>query len=187
MKASENKFLKVEPHVVLAPTIEDTICLLDPWFERHELLAWVTSAIRTYDHQLQIIRERAIACGLGAEHPDLAHADLNAPIMFDGKLVTMWQLVWSECLTRGQMVNPPTPTPCLFPYTKPDGGKRAAGNVVPTSAHQQGKAFDIGGGQSLDSVVLVVSEAFTSHTIQNIKGYLKEPVNNCCHVDVRTI
>lgn len=187
MKATENKYLKVQASVVLTPTIEETICLLDPWYEKHDLKAFVTSGVRTYDEQLRIIKERAVACGLALEHPDLAHADLNVPIMFDGKLVPMWQLVWSECLTRGQMVNPPTPSACLFPYTKPDGGKRAAGNVVPTSPHQKERAFDIGGGQSLDSVVLVVSEAFASKSLPTLAGYLKEPAQNCCHVDVRVL
>lgn len=187
MKASENKYLTVRPGVVLTPTLEDTICLLDPWFENHNLKAIVTSGVRTYDEQLRIIKQRALACGLGAEHPDLAHADLNTPIMFDGKLIPMWQLVWSEALVRGQMVNPPTPTACLFPYTKPDGGKRAAGNIVPTSPHQRERAFDIGGGNSLDSVVVVVSEAFISKTIPTLAGYLKEPAQGCCHCDVRIL
>lgn len=187
MKASENKWLKVLENVVLTPTLEECICLLDPWFEKHELEAWVTSGVRTYDHQLKVIRERAIACGLGKEHPDLDHVDLNVPIMFDGKLIPTWQLIWSECLTRGQMVNPPTPTACLFPYTKPNGDKRAAGNVIPTSPHQRERAFDIGGGKSLDSVAIVVSEAFISKTISNMSGYLKEPAQNCMHVDVRII
>ena len=184
MQASENKWLTVAEDVVLNDAIEEVICLLDPFFEKHELKATVASGVRTYDQQLEIIRKEALKVGLAAVHPDLATMDLNVPIEFGGKLLPAWQLLWSECLVRGAMVNPPTSTPCLFPYKKPDGSPRAAGNVVPTSAHQQGRAFDIGGGQSLDSVVVVVSEGLASHLIDGLKGYLKEPVNHCCHVDV---
>lgn len=187
MKASENKYLTVLSGVVLNDANEEVICLLDPEFEKHDIRASVTSCIRTYDQQLEIIRKEAIKVGLMAEHPLLEHFDLNTVVEFNGKLIPVWQEIWSECLSRGVMVNPPTPTACLFPYTKPNGEKRHAGNVVPTSAHQQGKAFDIGGGNMLDAIVVVVSAAFTAQTISGIKGYLKEPTNNCCHVDVRTI
>jgi hypothetical protein len=143
--------------------------------------------VRTFDYQIEIIRQRAIACGLGKEHPGLDKLELTVPILFDGKLIPTWQLIWSECLVRGQMVNPPTPTACLFPYTKPNGAARPAGNVVPTSPHQQECAFDIGGGNSLDRVVAVVTEAWESKAIPKLRGYLKEPKQNCCHCDVRKI
>lgn len=187
MKASENKYLTVANGVALNDANEEVICLLDPSFEKHELHAVVTSCIRTYDGQLAIIRREAIRVGLTEEHSGLETIDLNTLVMFDSKMIPLWVEVWSECLARGAMVNPPTPTACLFPYTKPNGEKRHAGNVVPTSAHQQGKAFDIGGGRMLDAIVVVVSAAFISGTIPGLKGYLKEPVNNCCHCDVRIL
>jgi hypothetical protein len=189
MKVSENKWLLLEPHppepIVMNDEIEEVACLLDPFFEKHQLIAYLTNAIRTFEHQVRIIRQEALKVGLAKEHAHLADCDMMALVTYGGNLIPFWTLVWSECLVRGAMVNPPVAMACLFPYTKPNGDKRPAGNLVPASAHQIGKAFDIGGGKSLDAVVVVVSEAFTSQEIPNLKGYLKEPVNHCCHCDVR--
>jgi len=173
MKASENKYLKVASGVVLNELIEEVICLLDPWFEQFQRTAIVTSGVRTAEKQLQIIKEKAL------RHKLFGKEFLDPITLDDSDLICE---VWSKVLEAGDIVNPPYMMMNKYPY-KRNGVTMNAGRKIGLSPHQKGTAFDIGGGDSLQARIIVVDAALADKSIEGLKGYLPEPVNNAVHVD----
>jgi hypothetical protein len=185
-KCEANKFLKVdwEHGVEINSLLDDGICALDSWFESWPSI--VTSGDRTFDKQLDVIRDVALRfAGLGNVHPNLKTVDMQLPYNYKGQLVPFWLVVWSECLQKRVMVNPPVQSACLFAYQHVDGRQLPAGHIIGVSSHQLHKSFDIGGGKAIGKVEAVVKAAFDSKTIPEFHGYLFEDKQNAIHTDWR--
>jgi hypothetical protein len=187
--SDSNKWLVKAPNqeIVLGDLTDRGIAKLDPWFAKHEYPAYYTSAIRTREMQIELIRQKALRAELILPWiSDLATADMEEVVGSEGDKHPLWHFVWSSLLAPpiSQMINPPEPDRAEYDYVHADGRLIKAGHLVGVSEHQLGKAFDIGGGQNLDGVIVIVQEAILSGTIQEIRACLKESqgMQNCCHV-----
>jgi hypothetical protein len=190
VNANENKWLIVEPTVILTPSIEPVIVELDEWFRMYQCRSFVTSGKRTPAQQFIIIRDAAIERGLDKEFPSILHADLNSLMVLDGQTVPVWRVVLSKLLTIGFLVNPPMAACVLFDYVHPKHGKIPAGTLIQPSPHFKGTSFDIGGrGESADKTIGdeldVLKRAFDSGSVSNLLSYTVERENNALHCDCK--
>jgi len=174
----ENKWLIVRPGVELTDTIDPVIRALDPYFEgRH---AYVTSGLRTKEHQLDIIKQYAKLKGIAREFPAILTATLDAKTFFDGHAVFAWQPAWSRLLERGVIINPPVAASPLFDYVR--GGVNKKGVIIMPSPHMRGTAFDIGGGvDGIEDERAIIALAI-GH-VAGLVRVLPERENNAIHVD----
>lgn len=174
----ENRWLIVRPGVELTDTIDPVIRALDEHFDgRH---AYVTSGLRTKEHQLEIIKTYAKLKGVAREFPAVLTATLDAKTFFDGHAVFAWQPAWSRLLERGVIINPPVAASPLFDYAR--GGKNLKGAVIMPSPHIRGTAFDIGGGadgieDEREIIALAVGK------VAGLVRVLPERENNAIHID----
>lgn len=181
------KWIKVNEGVVLTPTIERTITLLDPYFENEPVT--VTSGLRTQDKQLEIIAEKVKQHHIEAMFPEWLlfkgnKADVKTKI--DEHQFYWWQRAWSKLLNLNDIVNPPLPAILLEDYTKPGTVINKKGSVVDISPHQRGNAFDIGGGRRIHEISNIVSKAKNEKKCF-IYSYLTEIVNNAVHINCELI
>ena len=184
-KAADNKWLRVNPDVVLSPAIEPVIVALDGEFERAQLLAFVTSGVRDRQKQLAAIRNYAMDNGLRAEFPVLnGSADLDAQVVVGTQMFPLWQVLWSRLLTMGVLINPPQRAPVLFRYQHPVRKVWIEpGTVIPASAHFYGTAFDVGARTQLDEKLAVIETAKLTGRVQGIIGITPEHANHAIHID----
>lgn len=184
MGAYDNKWLTVGKNsgVRLTSIIEPVIVALDPYFQRANLKASVTSGERTSGDQLAIIRKYSTAFKVDEEFPEILTCGVLDKIDFGGgKKIFTWQRAWSRLLSKGIIVNPPLPAACLFDYIRDGVNKK--GQVINYSPHYYGKAFDIGGGLDHDPTnELAVIKTAMGH-VKGLKGYLLERKQNCLHID----
>jgi len=181
------RWLSYAENVMPSDAIDRTAILIDPFFEGEP--SWITSGFRTGDKQLSIIVEKIAHHGIANQFPEYME-NLGKPytdgVKVDEKYYYWWQRAWSKLLNLGDIVNPPVPAECLFSYIRPGSKEDKKGQIIPTSRHQQGLAFDIGGGNNLSEKVKRVMHANQSGNCY-IKSYLAERLNNCVHVDVMPI
>jgi hypothetical protein len=182
-KASDNKFLTVNPGVILTDVTEPVICALDPYFEAHRFHAKVDSCKRDPEKQLSIIKQYAIDKHVVQEFPSTINATLNGSFMFGPKIVKAWQPAWSRLLVLGVMISPPASAECLFDYEHPTKGLIKAGTIRPASEHfcdTDIHPFDIAGSAGLKTELIIVTEA-KAH-IAGIIDMLLEHENDALHV-----
>lgn len=189
MTAYNNKFLKVNKSVVLTTTIEPVIIALDKYFEAEGKVAFVTSGLRDATSQLSIIRGYLAKTGLDKKYPEAITCQLNDKKQFGTKMIYAWQEGWSALLNKGIIINPPLPAECLMDYFR--NGKNKKGQIIGSSPHFNGTAFDIGGGVdgvegSVTNEWRIISKALADK-VKGLKGLLLERNNNCVHVDCETI
>lgn len=182
MNVKDNKFLIVLPKVRLTPHIIPVIVRLDPYFERAQLKAFVTSGQRSSMDQLNTIIKYAKRHGVDKEFPEVLEA---LPAQKNGKEY-VWQRAWSRLLNIGVIINPPFPAVALYDYIR--GKENRKGKLIGHSPHYFGYAFDIGGGvdHNIDNEMAVIKQAWDER-VEGLKGYLPERKNNCIHVDVERI
>lgn len=178
-KALRNKFLIVRSNVVLTEHIDEVIFTLDPYFEKANLKAYVTSGLRDALAQLRIIRNGITKYKLANKYPE-TFEDINKKIVFEGKEVYGWQPGWSKLLNLGYVVNPPFPAEALMNYFRPGSTENSKGRMIQASPHYRGTAFDIGGGANGINDELAVLQGAT---VPGMKGFLVERTNNAIHVD----
>lgn len=183
MKSLHNKWLIVNPHVVLTKHIDQVIFDLDAHFAKVKLVSQVTSGLRDALSQLRIIRNALTRRGLAELYLD-TFEDINKKIEWEGKEVFAWQPGWSALLNIGYVVNPPFPAEVLMNYYRPGSTENSKGKIIQSSPHFRGTAFDVGGGPNgLNDEVAVVEAS----KVKGIKSWLRERENNCLHIDVFTI
>lgn len=193
IRASENKYLKVKPGVVLTPIIEPVIVGLDVFFTHAKKLTWVTSGKRNGTDQLEIIRAYALDNGIDKEYPSILTATLSGCFDFaqhDGSLVRVyeWQPAWSALLNRGVIINPPLKAECLFDYWSGEINKK--GMAINPSEHFDGSCFDIGGASGspgIDDELVIVQEAYKQKVIPGWVSYKIERKNNAIHCKCRLV
>ena len=178
--------LIIKPTVILTPTISPVIAALNSFFVKFNKDAYVTSGLRDADIQLSIIQHYLIVNKLDLEYPDAMLRQIDAKMLFEGKDVYCWQPAWSKLLNLGVIINPPRDAECLMSYIR--SGVEKKGQIIQTSPHMRGTAFDIGGGEdkSTSDELLVVHFAFTQGILGFI-NYLVEPRNNAIHCDCRKV
>lgn len=176
--ALHNKWLIVRPGVILTETIDPVIAGLDPYFEgRH---AYVTSGLRTKEHQLDIIKQYAKLKGVAKEFPAVVTATLDAKTFYREKAVYAWQPAWSRLLERGVIINPPVAASPLFDYIR--NGVNRKGVIIMPSPHMRGTAFDIGGGvDGVEDERLIIALAIGK--VAGLASVLVERENNAIHVN----
>jgi hypothetical protein len=179
-----NKHLRVREGVALTQRIDKVIAGLDPYFEKANVISYVTSGVRDAASQLRIIRAALINNKLADQYQE-AFNDLNSKMIFDGEEVYGWQPGWSKLLNIGYIVNPPLSAKVLMDYYRPGSTENKKGKIIGPTPHASGGAFDIGGGANgLTDEFKVIKEAI-SDGFDGIKSYLLERNNNCLHVDCK--
>lgn len=187
MKATENKWLKVNDGVVLTPIIEPVIIALDKEFEKANQVAYVSSGLRNPLSQLNAIRKYLRVNGLDKKYPIAMGCMVDERITWGGRDLYAWQPAWSKLLNIGVIINPPMEAEVLFDYYHPNDPKtNRKGRMIKGSPHFLGKAFDIGGKLGEDVTIKdelpIIEEAFKKG-IPGMAGYLAEHSNNAIHVD----
>jgi hypothetical protein len=173
MNAYKNKNLLVPENIVLTTELDFALCAIDKyWPPASET---VTSAVRTPDDQIRIIRQYLRKKGLQVFYPQAMTCELDDLITKDGKQIYAWQEGWSALLNAGIIVNPPYEAECLMDYFR--NGVNKKGHWIGQSPHVKKKAFDLSGTDSLTIVKRLVEDKM-------IRGYLVERENNCIHVDI---
>lgn len=173
----DNKWLIVQPNVVLTPIIEPIIVKLDKYFEEAKLKAYVTSGLRSPIDQLRVIRGYLKKKGLDSKYPEAMTCELNDKHV-DGTYV--WQLGWSSLLNAGIIINPPLKAKVLMNYIR--NGVNKKGQVINQTPHSTGTALDIGGGANgIHDELAVLTKA---HKDLKFKQLLAEHDNNCVHIGV---
>ena len=174
----QNKNLIVRPGVTLTEIIDPVIAALDPYFDGRK--AFVTSGLRTKEHQLDIIKQYAKLKGVAREFPQILTAGVDSKAMFEGRAVYAWQTAWSRLLERGVIVNPPVAATPLFDYVR--SGANMKGVTIMPSPHMRGTAFDIGGGDDGIEDERVIIALAIGH-VPGLASVLVERENNAIHVN----
>jgi hypothetical protein len=181
MKSLANKFLIVRDSVRLTEHIDPVIHVLDSFFEKANVKAYVTSGLRTPDDQLRIIRSALINNRLADQYQE-AFDDITGKTTHNGEQVYNWQEGWSKLLNIGYIVNPPFAAKALMDYFRPGSAINKRGMIIGQSPHTRGTAFDIGGGpDGISQETEVIKSAIGK--VKGLKGYLLERNNNAIHVD----
>jgi hypothetical protein len=176
VKSNSNKFLTIAAGVILTDDLDDFAVSLDPHFELFGVHAIITSAVRTEASQMELIRKKAIECNLTFAWP-VETMNMEELVEWGDKTVPFWQVVWSQLLSIGQMINPPIPAKAEFEYIHADGRHIPPGHEVGISEHQEKKAIDIARNE-LHLIEKCLDHAKLSGV--NLK-YLIEPKNGCVH------
>jgi hypothetical protein len=170
------KWIVIKEGVVLTPSTERSVIAADPYFEG--LQSYVTSGLRTADHQLEIIIQKAKIHSIDSMFPEFAE-NLGHPIDFqvdvNGTELYWWQRTWSQCNQIGDIVNPPRPAASTSDY-KP-------GVIIGISDHMKGFAWDLGGGTNLTERSKRIMHAVTEGKCY-ISNFRIERINNAVHCDV---
>lgn len=183
MTAKDNKFLKLRDGVILTPATEPVIIALDKYFEKANTVAWVTSVKRTADDQLRIIRGELVKRKMDTKYPDAISKGVNDKVTVDGKQYYAWQWGWSALLNVGFIVNPPIASICLMDYIS--GGVNKKGQLINTSPHIAGLAFNVGGGAdgisgNVTNELAIIQKALDDK-LKGLKSILAERNNNAVH------
>lgn len=171
MKSYSNRYLKVPPSVVLNDKIDALLYDIDCDFKNNP--ETVTSAVRTSEDQLRIIRKYLRAKGLDNKYPEAMTARVEDKTEDQSQFV--WQKGWSALLNAGVIINPPLPAVALMDYIRDGVNKK--GQLIGMSPHTRGTAIDLSG---LDSLKIVQALKLKG----KIRGYLVEREQNCLHVDL---
>jgi hypothetical protein len=180
-----NAWLRVNAGVGLTELIDGIITRLDPEFHAANLVAFVTSGVRSASGQLELLIRLALQYGIDKEFPLITAARLDTFTSYAGREVYTWQPAWSRLLNKGIIVNPPVPAAVLMDYWRDGVNKK--GLTINTSPHLRGTAFDIGGGAdgSIENETEVVRSAVDAGRFPEITNLVLERKQNCLHVDCR--
>ena len=178
MEDLDLKALRFRAGVVRTPMTDTVIKKLDGYFLAAGKEAEITSVLRTPESQLLIIQNYAHDKGVIAKNLVL---DFERTGVFENMTYPLWQIVWSQLLNKGILVNPPKPAMALLDYYKDGANKK--GETIQPSAHFLGIAFDIGGGGNgvADEYAIVTKAKLASIGIAYVRV---EHENNCVHCQV---
>jgi hypothetical protein len=181
MSAIDNKWLKVLPSVVLTPTIEPVIIALEPFFEKANHVAYVTSGFRDGVNQLGVIRKYLVAKGLDTKYPEAMTCKVSDFSGFN----YVWQMAWSNLLAVGVIINPPLSARCLMHTTFDKRDRFKA--LINQTPHARGTAFDIGGSENGISDEAVIIQKALQAKVPGLLDFLAEHENNAVHCDCAKI
>lgn len=170
---SELKYLIIQPNVVLNKLIHAKLIELDIEFK--DKPQKVTSAVRSADDQIRIIRKYLVKKGLNKTYPTAMVCYIDEK---DAQGNYLWQMAWSNLLNIGVIINPPRAAVVLMDYIRGGGNKK--GQTIKPSPHMRGDetaCFDLSGLSGLAIATRLKEE-------QKIRNYLPERENNCLHIDI---
>lgn len=163
----------------MTPIIEPVIYLLDPYFEKANLKALVTSGLRDAYKQLEVIRQYLKMKGLHTKYP-AAMICKPQETLPGGEYI--WQMAWSNLLNVGVIINPPLQAICLMDSKRPNGTNRK-GTLINQTPHARGTAFNIGGGANGIVDEMAVLQKALNDKLPGLAGFLAERENNALHCD----
>ena len=149
-----------------------------------DMLLYVTSAVRTSQSQLNIIRKYAKSKNV--IYLNEIVEDINKKIFIPvlNREVYSWQRTWSKLLNLNIIINPPFESEVLEDYWKLVDGKNVnkKGDKIKGSPHILGKAFDVSGKLHIKETYACLDTAMRSGI--GITNILVERENNAIHNDV---
>jgi peptidoglycan hydrolase-like protein with peptidoglycan-binding domain len=161
--APRTSFITIRSGVQLNPATETAVRGLDVHFKRANLPVTLTSAVRSAESQLNIIRSESSKRGIDQKYPAIRTATVDN--------IESWRGAWDELLNRhGFIVNPPKSTT-----------SRITGRAYNPSPHIAGTAMDFSGAD-LDRIADVV-RGYCREGGQ-VSQILIERTNNAVHVGV---
>lgn len=186
---STNKWLKVNPEVVLTPTLSRTILLLESHFTYN--LAFVTSGKRSNYDQLRIIKDYAKRKAIENLFPEFLESyssPIEKKVVVEGfGEIYWWQRVWSKLLNLGIIINPPLAAMVLFDYFRPGNPVNQKGTIKGggVNPHVTGYSFDVSAGKEKLRVVAEIVGYAKEEGKAFIKDYLVEagPEQSAVHID----
>lgn len=188
---TKNKFLILGDHVIRSGLTDPVIAKLDPFFEKANRKARVSSIYRSPSYQLQIIRHYLKANKLDKIYVKAMTDGLNQKIKWGGETIYSWQVGWSKLLNIGILINPPMRAKVLLDYYRHGINKK--GEIIGESQHSTGRAFDISGRWKLNNttnewileeVKKIVADAIAVDPDLGIIYTLIEHGNDCSHQQV---
>jgi peptidoglycan hydrolase-like protein with peptidoglycan-binding domain len=156
-------FITIESDVIMNPELDRVVRELEAYFRNANLKVTLTSAIRTAEEQLRIIKNAAIKYGLDQKYPSINTATVND--------VQSWVKTWDELLqVKTYIVMPPKPVTSIIT------GKR-----YDISPHMKGQAFDLSGAD-LDRIASVAQTYCQQGGA--LSQILVERTNNAVHIGI---
>lgn len=193
MKAADNKYLLINPGVVLTPIVEPVIVALDQLFQAAGRSAYVTRALDDASGQLRTVKKYLVRMALDKKYPEAMMCENPTDKIGD---YYVWQLAWSNLLKLGVIINPPLKAVCLMDYFGPQGtGSNRKGKEMPQTKHALPAStgvgcFDMGGSSGEDKTIadelVIVQKAFKKG-IAGMVGIVPEHKNNCIHIDCKKV
>jgi hypothetical protein len=171
------KALQFRAGVIRTAATDPVIKKLDDYFAAAGHIAYITSVLRTPEAQLLIIQNYAQEKAVIASNFVLTFDQTG---VLENVTSPLWQIVWSQLLSKGILVNPPRAAMVLTDYMKDGVNKK--GEIIQPSAHFLGIAFDIGGGENgIADELAIVQKAADTVGINYVRV---ERENNCVHCQV---
>jgi hypothetical protein len=169
------KALSFLKNVIRTPETDKVIEKLDNYFVKAGLKRYITSVKRSPLDQIGIIEGYAKQKGL-------MHIteSMEGEYPFEGSQYPKWQVMWSQLLSKGLLINPPYPAKVLTDYYK--NGVNQKGVMKNPSGHFTGKCFDIGGSDNVQKTYDIVNQAKNDGI--GIVLVILERENNCVHSQV---
>ena len=165
--SSDKPYIIVRKGVVVTPYMRQILNDLEVYFKEAKLRVQVSSAVRTPESQLDIIKRKAIQYGLDKKYPSIKTANVDD--------MESWRDAWDELLNvKGFIVNPPKAATCKLGPRK--------GWLIRPSPHLQKKAFDLTGVPLKSIEDIVVKYKKNGGAVSQI---LVERVNNCVHIGIK--
>jgi hypothetical protein len=189
-KSAKNKFLRINPDVILTSSIDLVAYNLDSFFRMANKIRYATSGKREPKGQLQLIINYARKYNI----PVIFTADdVNVKILKTGNYI--WLEVYSKLLVEGLIIAAPCECKCLYDYKNAAGETIKAGTIKKPSPHFLGTALDIGGGsgqegeeaKTIDDEIEIVENAMKQNPNIGIVTLVKERENNCLHINVKNL
>ena len=156
---------------------DQVIDRIDPYFGKAGLIGKVTDILRTPALQLAVMTNLAMARHLIPAGYALNLSDM-APL--NGAEYPRWQIVWSELLNCGTLINPPLPARPLLDYIRDGINKK--GVLIQPSEHFVGRAIDFSGQPDISRVNAVLVTAQAARV--GITAITVEHGNNCLHCSI---
>lgn len=159
------RFITKSSTVITNPLIDQVVKELDGYFSKANLKVTLTSAVRTPEAQLAIIKRAAVRYGIDQRYPSIRTATVDN--------IESWLDSWDELLNyKKYIVNPPRPVT-----------SRISGRYIGISPHMKGQAIDLS-GVNLDSIAAVVRTYCQQGGA--LSQILIERSNNAVHVGIGT-
>ena len=154
---------------------------LDIYFRAAGKKGVITSILRTPAAQLLLIQNAARDKGIIANNFVLDFERTGTLPSSNMGEYPVWQIVWSQLLNKGYIINPPVPAKVLLDYF--NDGVNKKGETIQPSAHFTGHAFDVGAAMNGLAETLAIVRAAQDGDAPII--YVRvERDNNCVHCQV---
>ena len=176
--------IKFRQGVIRTEATDKVIEKLDPYLIRFPSKLQITSILRTAESQLRIIEYYAKLTNIMYIEDIL---NFNTMVIFEGRNVFKWQLVWSQLLSKGIIISPPKLAVVLTNYIYKGINKK--NTFINSTEHIYGTCLDISGYllKLGGSIVEDLKERIIKAQEDNIGiRYIRiERDDTCIHISVK--